>query len=144
MIDEGTTVIVVELIFVGVTLGDGVGIDKEAVVVVVFVGAGGGGGGGGGGGVGVGFLIGAAVAKATGRAGWAGIELWLAIGIPCPTVVGGTAFDCWGAAPTGISFQYRLPTYLKKEKKTKFLPKTSVCNRIYIQNPNRIILTNKI
>lgn len=62
MISEEATVLVVELIFVGVTLGDGVGTDKEAVVVFVLAGGAGGGGG-------VCFLIGAAVAIATGRAG---------------------------------------------------------------------------
>lgn len=57
MIVDGTIEFVFEFKFVGVTLGEGVGIDKEGVVFVVT------------GGVGAGFLIGAAVAIAIGREG---------------------------------------------------------------------------
>ena len=98
MIGEGTIVFVIEFVFVGVTLGDGVGADKEGVV---FVRVGGG----------LGFLIGTVVAIATGREGWVGIVEWLVIVNPCPIVTVDAATACWWTAPKKSSFQYRLTTY---------------------------------
>jgi len=54
-------------VFVGVTLGGGVGTDIDGVDGLDVVGGGGGGGG-------VGFFKGAAVAMAVGRDGCAGID----------------------------------------------------------------------
>jgi len=92
--------VVIELVFVGVTLGGGVGTETDGVggldVVVVD---GGGGGGGNGGGGGVGFFTGAAVAIAVGRDGCAGIDVCVATGMPCPAVTAATATGCWLLLP---------------------------------------------
>lgn len=77
---EGT----IEFVFVGVTLGGGVGTETDGVGGLEVVGGGG-----------VGFFTGAAVAIAVGRDGCAGIDVWLATGIPWPAVTAATATDCW-------------------------------------------------
>lgn len=81
---------VIEFVFVGVTLGGGVGTETDGVGGLDVV---------GGGGVGVGFFTGAAVARAVGRDGWAGIDAWLATGILCPVVTAATATGCWLLLP---------------------------------------------
>lgn len=107
-------VFVFECVLFEVTVGVGVGTDKEGVVFVTAGGA-------------VGFLIGAAVATATGREGWAGIDEWLAIVNPCPIVTAAIETD-W-AAPKKSSFQYSLTTYAFIFFEKTFTWKKGFCNR---------------
>lgn len=81
---------IIEFVFVGVTLGGGVGTETDGVDGLDVVGGGGGG---------VGFFTGAAVARAVGRDGWAGIDAWLATGMLCPVVTAATATGCWLLLP---------------------------------------------
>lgn len=75
---------VMEFVFVGVTLCGGVGTETDGVGGLDVAGGGG-----------VGFFTGAAVAMAVGRDGCAGMDAWLATGIPCcVTVTAATAIGC--------------------------------------------------
>lgn len=85
---------VIEFVFVGVTLGGGVGTETEGV------------GGLDVGGGGVGFFTGTAWAIAVGRDGCAGIDGWLATGMPCPAVTAATATGCWLLLPIKEFLQF--------------------------------------
>lgn len=80
-----------EFVFVGVTLGGGVGTDTDGVGGLEVVGGGG-----------VSFFTGAAVAIAVDLDGCAGIEACVAIGIPWPPATAATATDCWLLPPNEI------------------------------------------
>lgn len=92
----------IEFVFVGVTLGGGVGTDTDGVGGLDVVGGGG-----------VGFFTGAAVAIAVDRGGWAGIDVWLATGIPWPAVTAATATDCWLLPPNKIllNIKYKIEKF---------------------------------
>lgn len=87
---------VIEFVFVGVTLGGGVGTETDGV------------GGLDVGGGGVGFFTGTAWAIAVGRDGCAGIDGWLATGMPCPAVTAATATGCWLLLPPKRIFTIRI------------------------------------
>lgn len=80
----------IEFVFVGVTLGGGVGgLDVVA-------------------GGGVGFFTGAVVTIAVDRGGCAGMDAWPVTGIPWPVVTVATATDCWLLPPNKIIANVKL------------------------------------